>query len=755
MHHTELRTVGFWRRARTAVAGGAALIAMLASLPAEASPSSASPVTTSQSPKQLALPPLAEGGFRAPDDALGRSWANSSDRAVTVAGDSAGLHVLVAAERDRFVWHSVATLNARGIDAASWTGYVCQTGSGRFAAVSFAPTAYANSPVLRDRGAFAAIVDLDTNTSTVLRTRVALKYHTPACGPDNQVTFTRNLGTDQSSTEVLSVDAQTAKVSADLVIAGQVTSIVGDDAGLWGVAGGNVVRIGNDAKVTQVAVTSGQPFDLHPSARGGLDLLVADHSSTALVVHATHVTESRTEVLASGPAGQLNLYAGRAGRNFLVGGNLPRTVGGIAGDANAVAVSLDGHLQVESVRTDPSRAEAWPSIDDSTRRVDARATASAVTTSDVVGLVGRLVSADLPGETWMGPGGTTASSTTTPTCAVGRNNFQVQVRQPTDTQIEWAIDLAVHGVLTVARPANWMYNGTTTGYTPQGLFPLPGLDGTASGTIPAPVLLGIVAQESNLKQASYHALAGVPGNPLIADYYGAGGGTTRVDYDNADCGYGLGQVTDNMRAADTGYTANQKKAAATDFAANITATARMLSDKWNQLSAMRLYANPKAGNVADSTFVENWYFAIWAYNTGVHANLNDGSPYGLGWTNNPANADYVPTRGAFLRNGDYTNASHPADWAYQERVFGWMAHPQLEPGGASKYQSVSGWADLSQPGPFQFCATLVDSCDPNYHATPSSLSYCTRGDRQCWWHTPADTADTRNTWISALSLIHI
>ncbi|MGH1556490.1 hypothetical protein ACRAWF_46305 [Streptomyces sp. L7] len=52
---------------------------------------------------------------------------------------------------------------------------------------------------------------------------------------------------------------------------------------------------------------------------------------------------------------------------------------------------------------------------------------------------------------------------------------------------------------------------------------------------------------------------------------------------------------------------------------------------------------------------------------------------GLGWANNPANPDYPPTRAPYLKTS-YADASHPADWPYQERIMGWTgpADPALQ-----------------------------------------------------------------------------
>ncbi|MEU9329430.1 hypothetical protein AB0D91_37490 [Streptomyces canus] len=82
-------------------------------------------------------------------------------------------------------------------------------------------------------------------------------------------------------------------------------------------------------------------------------------------------------------------------------------------------------------------------------------------------------------------------------CIVKRNDPKRQALQPSANMVEWAVDQAVHGELTVSRPADWHDTGLSA-YTPQGLFPKPSL--TGGGEIPAQVMLGVLAQESNFKQ---------------------------------------------------------------------------------------------------------------------------------------------------------------------------------------------------------------------------------------------------------------
>ena len=235
-------------------------------------------------------------------------------------------------------------------------------------------------------------------------------------------------------------------------------------------------------------------------------------------------------------------------------------------------------------------------------------------------------------------------------CAVPRNNPKIQTLQPTADQVEWAADLAVQDALTVTRPANWMGSGLSSSWRPQTLFKIHPM----TGQVPVQVLLGVLAQESNTMQASPHAVDGVTGNVNQGGFYGDG-----ANWSSADCGYGVGQITTGMSVADGSsvYTPFQQQAIATDYASNIAASLNALIDKWNQLKGLNIIANG-----ADPQYIENWYLAAWAYNTGLQPNAGNGnttgcspSPtctdgdgyWGLGWLNNPANPNYPADRALF------------------------------------------------------------------------------------------------------------
>ena len=350
---------------------------------------------------------------------------------------------------------------------------------------------------------------------------------------------------------------------------------------------------------------------------------------------------------------------------------------------------------------------------------------------------------------------TVTDTAATATCAVPRLDANAQVMQPSNAQVDWATQMDEQGLLTgpaYTRPANFANMGLPA-YAPGTDFPPVPLShpaGSAQTTVPRSVMLGVLAQESNFDQASWHALPGIAGDPLIGDYYGAAGSIDSIDYPNADCGYGVAQVTTGMRAGDTTYTAAGQTKIAVDYQENIAAGLRILEQDWNQL-----YASGITANNADPKDLENWYFALWAYNSGVQPTAAFGNTtgctpgpgctgpdgtWGLGWSNNPRNPNYPPNRAPYLKTS-YADAAKPYDWPYQERVLGWMASPIQRYGyfgyDTPTYTTPSNWVQI--PPVTAMCSSAND-CNP----TDSAGNYCTLSDLECWWHSPA-------TWISTCS----
>ncbi|HEV2377600.1 MAG TPA: DUF3990 domain-containing protein, partial [Streptosporangiaceae bacterium] len=347
-----------------------------------------------------------------------------------------------------------------------------------------------------------------------------------------------------------------------------------------------------------------------------------------------------------------------------------------------------------------------------------------------------------------------------------------QAMQPSPHDVDWAANLAGRSLLTgsAARPAGYA-NLNMASYSPSQDFPLPTPFGPGGQSIPREVLEGIFAQESNFAQASWHSVQGVAGNPLIGDYYGAGGGYV-PGVATPDCGYGVGQVTTGMQQGAMSNFLQRK--VAVDYAENVAASAQILAQKWDELTAVGIMANG-----TDPATLENWYLALWDYNSGLHPNQGSG-PWGLGWANNPANPDYPYNRNPFLHQDtsagfvvSYGDAATPADWPYQEKVFGWMEVPiESSLTGDASYEGTIETFDqasntnvirpdafeLTEPGIYTFCDTMDNQCDPTVCSrtvygggcnplTSDGMGPCTRADYECWFHAQV-------TWCSIINPCH-
>lgn len=168
---------------------------------------------------------------------------------------------------------------------------------------------------------------------------------------------------------------------------------------------------------------------------------------------------------------------------------------------------------------------------------------------------------------------------------------------------------------------------------------------TAGGAAPyiPPILLKSIAWlESGWTQAAWDVPRGATGTTLVS----------------VDCGYGLMQVTSGMQ--NTGAPPNRwQQLVASNLAYNAAAGAQILAQKWN-LPARNL---PIVGD-GDPTLVENWYFAVWAYN-------------GFSAKNNPWNPNLPWPRSAYRCDGTQPRSNYP----YQELVWGCAANPPRDRNG--------------------------------------------------------------------------
>ena len=770
-------------RRATMVVGVLALLP-LAPVPAAAAPPVIDPEVDIPAPPEPELPAAVPEKER--DEALGPQWDTSGDRAWITSGDAEGLHVLTAEAATGYEWQEVASLAETGFATDMWIGNACLTGSGQRLAVTYAPRSFTNEEALFDRGGFTALVDLGTGAVTKLDLLSSLAYYSPGCGAGEEVLFTQE-GGELGRTRIVSVDAATAAVRAPIEVPGQLTSAVPTPAGIVAADDGALVRVAADGGRTALVQTQGTAFELAPDREGGVVFLEPDGEEAevnrlrpdqAAAAPAGRLPEPAT--LGSGDLTEVGVSRAAAGQVFLTGefaaaGRLPASVhdADVAKDAE---MSVRGQAAVNRTRHLPEGGPGTPTPEDDPTELteDVAVEVESLATGETSEVVARpmlTAAAAAPSPTLAATA--LAGSPTDPveaerTCAVPLNDPRNQVVQPKPRQVEWAVDQAVRGVLTIQRPDNWK-NYRMPAYTPQGLFPSLQLAG--GGNVPAQVMLGILAQESNLWQAPGYVVPGVSGNPLVGNYYGLQiynddkGDDFTIDWSDADCGYGVAQVTDGMRLAgrEAGRPAalpyETQRAVALDYAANVAAGLRILQEKWNQTYTAGLRVNN-----ADPSKIENWFYAIWAYNSGFHpqsAAAQNGGAWGVGWLNNPANPKYPANRAPFLETS-YDDARNPQMWPYPEKVIGWAGHPitlMESPGVQVAGFRAAWWNGNSVTGPenrkraqppvYLFC-DASNSCTEGQRYTPSAPDVvgepagpcghkdgAGRYDLKCWYNKAA------------------
>jgi hypothetical protein len=692
------------------------------------------------------------------DGVLRAGWRTSSDLAWTTAGDGEGFHLLVAEARTGYTWRTAATLAEPGMEADQWIGNACVTGSGKRAVVVYAPRAFTNRPQLAARGAFTAVVDLTTGAVRKLPITASLAYFNPGCGAGETAALTQEGDDNLPGTRLSVVDAASGALRAPAQTAGQVTSAVPVGSEIVAARGASLVRIDAKGKATVVGTTGDVPFRLQTDASGGISFL----ERTKAGVSARRLAGGRTSLLAEGAVGTIGLTRGTGGKVFLTGTAASRMPAGtpvtpVAAPADS-EVSTEGALAVrhrptpgpDSPETAPVRAVAGSVMPVSLEAtVPARRSAVTFAFRPAVATAGTVTVAPVPGApkadrepaaalaSWTFPGNPAANPVETDAwCSVPRNDHLTLAYQPTPRQVEWAADYAVQNALRLTRPAGFKSFGLPA-YSPQGMFP-PRTDSAGRVYwVPPQILLGILAQESNLWQASKYAVSGEYSNSLIGNYYGRQisdtntGNDWEIHWDESDCGYGIGQVTDGMRKAshpkdgEVIKPAVQQRAIALDYAANIAASLQILQDKWIQTSNAGLTINN-----ADPNKPENWFFAAWAYNTGMYPNTFDGSPWGVGWFNNPANPRYPADRPMFLdpfykngdpRGGSAQDAAHPERWPYPEKIMGWAAQSIATfdgPGFRPAWWVDAARRTAATPPIHQFC-NASNQCSPGASVKPN------------------------------------
>jgi lysophospholipase L1-like esterase len=838
-----------WLRRVSALAAGGLLTGLLAQAPALAAPaSSAHPAAAAGHSVASAGRAASPGGSKPaparlpdPGKVLPSGWQHSADEAVTVSGDAAGLHVLAASESSGYAWRTVATLGDPSVATDLWIGQACVTAAGRYAVVVYAPEQADNMAQQQGVLGRAAVVNLRTGAVRDLGGGFSIAYFDPGCGTGNQAVLTAGGWANDTSnaamtTNLVMVNAATGKLSAPVKVAGQVTSAVPYGGQIAAAGGRGVEEISASGTTRLLVATAAVPFRLTPAADGSLGYQVMAGNAYRLTagkkVGLWRLAGGRSRMVATAAAGSVELSQ-VGGRTWLVGPQTSRLAGLPARwrpvDAPVTAQpSTLGTVAVTSASAagpvkgrhyDPAGVQ--PAVIGVKLLAGKLGTASfTVPTTAAPPAAGAAARARRAG---VAPAYTTpAGSPSTPvsddrTCAIAIDDPNIQAYQPDFKQVEWAADQAVQGTLTDPRSAG-LYGSPLPAYTVQGTNGLfPGTPTTTLGRqIPVQVLLGVLTQESNLQQASQHVIQGQTSNPLTSfNWYGnwtdgETNNTGLINWSNSDCGYGIGQITTGMCIAPgannddqcNSVTTNpmsptQQLAIAVDYQANIAKAADLLAYYWNTLYADGIYPDGQLPGLENDPFSEDyvnqWYMAIWAYNSGIEPgspaygnsgcqpgwsctdNGGTGGNWGLGYADNPINPIYPPDRPNFPSTSSNTtptgttyspdwDMSHPQYWPYQEKVIGWAFdsitlwdYSLGEDVQAFAYAhgntTVPAFATFCVPGPGTDPNTPGDNCDAsNVDYTsgsttgPDSCQLQTDPTKDhCWWHYPAAWAGAGTT----------
>jgi hypothetical protein len=342
------------RRAVAAAAPVAVLAGLLAQPPAAlATGGLVASQTAARPPVSPAPPPdrLADPGA-----VLAPGWRTSPDRAVAVAGDATGLHVLVADASSGYAWKTAATLTVTGTDTTQWIGQACVTGDGEHAVVVYAPRQITNDPAAMGFGALAAVVNLSTGEVTSLGAGVSIAYFDPGCGTGETAVLTQGgTGADPMPgpvvTHLLLLDVTTGKITADVAVPGQVTSAVPYGGQIAAVHGPGVVSIDAKGQISTLAKVAGRAFRLVPDNAGGLGFQVA--TTNRVQVHRYAAASDR--IVGTAPLGAVELAP--AGGHVIVTGLHATGIGAMpaswqARDVLAGAdMSTTGALAITGVST--------------------------------------------------------------------------------------------------------------------------------------------------------------------------------------------------------------------------------------------------------------------------------------------------------------------------------------------------------------------------------------------------------------------
>jgi lysophospholipase L1-like esterase len=717
------------------------------------------------------------------DQSLGAGWKASSDVATTAIGDEDGFTIYAAAASEGYAWLPVTTLAVPGVETDRWIGNTCLTEDGAYMGVVYGPRTMTNDARQFDAGAWGAIVDMNTGVVTSIGRGFSLAYFNPGCGAGNDIVMAAF--TETAETRLVRVNAASPSETAVTEVPFELASPIPTLNGFVGAAAGDLVHVSSDGIVDSIAKTNGVAYDVTIAPDDAVVFIDKD-GETAVARIVPH-GQSRTSVaeaaeLARGPIQDFGFLRDRSGRLYVAGESTQPAAAlppGISTLNESSKSTLSGEGQLVVTETSNVLDAAAKSEGNIPPNPQVIVNAKVPQTGEILRFAVEPGGPQEQAQVSSAPQRLAAAAVVGDphnpieaerACAIPRNDPANQALQPKPRQVEWAVNQAVTGTLNKARTLSpFLTRAGLAGTTPQGLFPRLSLDG--GGRVPSQIMLGIIAQESNLWQASRYTTPGVTGNPLVGNFYGNdqsdAGFTWTPNFEDADCGYGVSQVTDGMRKAgserpgEVALSPTKQRAVALDYATNIAAGLQILTQKWNQTKSEGLTVND-----GDPAWPENWFYAVWAYNTGFYSEsqkANNGGAWGVGWSNNPINPKYDPSRSPFLETsyGDYSpaDAANPQDWPYPEKVMGFAAWSlSLYEDEDTLVQAFrpAWWSSASdrtrvKPPMDLFCVASVNDCDPTQSVRPTAPGMSSEPsgpclhkdanglyDLKCWMNGPVE-----------------
>lgn len=249
----------------------------------------------------------------------GAGSAAGDDLAWNVVGTSDGLHVLAAQRSENYQWRTVATLGSMGTEADLFIGNACLAVGTTSLVVVYGPRYIADQEETFDRGAFGAVVDLQTGESTALEGTYSIAHSSPSCGDSGRVTLAQ-ASEAEDRTRLVTFHADAPDAISVVETDSRFSSVVPTDRGLVAAVGSSLVAVTDDG-TTQVLLETQHPIFQLATGRSGSLVFLQELDGTGSRAMQLRSGESgvRPDELASGALQDLGLLTTGSGLIVLSG----------------------------------------------------------------------------------------------------------------------------------------------------------------------------------------------------------------------------------------------------------------------------------------------------------------------------------------------------------------------------------------------------------------------------------------------------